>query len=141
MQIFTACGIRWQCIIKQLLDEVFVICGIINVEVRVTTLTSTLIIPHITKTSPNNCLLTSSSTSCCAVINMRYLCNYVIMKFASQSDALGTVGFLSTHASVVPLPHAEQYTLTNSLFLFSSKEPRNSTKCKQISPYGLNYNK
>ena len=37
-----------QCIIKQLSDSVFVICGIINV--------STLIIPHITKTSSNNCL-------------------------------------------------------------------------------------
>ena len=55
-----------KCIIKQLLDEVFVICQIINVEVRVislafgsadtVTLTSTLIILHITKTSSNNCL-------------------------------------------------------------------------------------
>ena len=55
-----------KCIIKQLLDGVFVICQIINVEVRVislafgsadtVTLTSTLIILHITKTSSNNCL-------------------------------------------------------------------------------------
>ena len=55
-----------KCIIKQLLDEVFVICRMINVEVRVislafgsadtVTLTSTLIILHITKTSSNNCL-------------------------------------------------------------------------------------
>ena len=55
-----------KCIIKQSLDEVFVICRIINVEVRVislafgsadtVTLTSTLIILHITKTSSNNCL-------------------------------------------------------------------------------------
>ena len=55
-----------KCIIKQLLDEVFAICRIINVEVRVislafgsadtVTLTSTLIILHITKTSSNNCL-------------------------------------------------------------------------------------
>ena len=55
-----------KCIIKQLLDEVFVICRIINVEVRfislafgsadTVTLTSTLIILHITKTSSNNCL-------------------------------------------------------------------------------------
>ena len=55
-----------KCIIKQLLDEVFVICRIINVEVRVislafgsadtVTLTSTLIILHITKTLSNNCL-------------------------------------------------------------------------------------
>ena len=54
-----------QCIIKQLLDSVFVISGIIKVSVsvislslrlRLITLTSTLIIPDITKTSSNNCL-------------------------------------------------------------------------------------
>ena len=60
---------------KQLLDEVFVICGIINVEVRVIsqaegeadnsyrdsawliTLTETLIILHITKTESDNCFI------------------------------------------------------------------------------------
>ena len=53
-----------QCIIKQLLDSVFVISRIIKVEVRVIslsrrliTLTSTLIILDITKTESNNCLL------------------------------------------------------------------------------------
>ena len=55
-----------QCIIKQLLDSVFVIFRIIKVSVRVislsrrlrlTTPTSTLIILDITKTSSNNCLL------------------------------------------------------------------------------------
>ena len=55
-----------QCIIKQLLDSVFVISRIIKVEVRVIsrsrrlrliTLTSTLIILDITKTSSNNCLI------------------------------------------------------------------------------------
>ena len=55
-----------QCIIKQLLDSVFVISGIIKVSVsvislslwlRLITLTSALIIPDITKTSSNNCLL------------------------------------------------------------------------------------
>ena len=49
---------------KQLLDEVFVISGIIKAEVsvisrsrrlRLITLTETLIIPDITKTSSNNC--------------------------------------------------------------------------------------
>ena len=54
-----------QCIIKQLLDLVFVISGIIKVSVsvislslrpRLITLASTLIIPDITKTSSNNCL-------------------------------------------------------------------------------------
>ena len=54
-----------QCIIKQLLDLVFVIFRIIKVSVRVislslrlrlTTPTSTLIILDITKTSSNNCL-------------------------------------------------------------------------------------
>ena len=57
--------LRLQCIIKQLSDSVFVIFKIINVSVRVIcspsarliTLTSTLIILHITKTSSNNCLL------------------------------------------------------------------------------------
>ena len=46
-----------QCIIKQLLDSVFVISRIIKVSVRVITLTTTLIILDITKTSSNNCLL------------------------------------------------------------------------------------
>ena len=55
-----------QCIIKQLLDSVFVISGIIKISVsvislslrlRLITLTSTLIIPDITKTSSNNCLI------------------------------------------------------------------------------------
>ena len=54
-----------QCIIKQFLDSVFVISGIIKVSVsvislslrlRLITLTSTLIIPDISKTSSNNCL-------------------------------------------------------------------------------------
>ena len=52
-----------QCIIKELLDSVFVISGIIKVSVSVISLslrltkpTSTLIIPDITKTSSNNCL-------------------------------------------------------------------------------------
>ena len=47
-------------LIKQLLDSVFVISGIIKVSVSVIsrsrTLTLTLIIPDITKTSSNNCL-------------------------------------------------------------------------------------
>ena len=53
---------------KQLFDEVFVISGIIKVEVsvisrsrrprlRVITLTETLIIPDITKTESNNCFI------------------------------------------------------------------------------------
>ena len=45
-----------QCIIKQLLDSVFVIFRIIEVSVRVITPTSTSIILDITKTSSNNCL-------------------------------------------------------------------------------------
>ena len=43
---------------KQLLDEVFVVSGIIKVEVSVIiTLTETLIIPDITKTESNNCFI------------------------------------------------------------------------------------
>ena len=53
--------IRIACIIKQLLDSVIVISGIIKVSVSVIsrsrTLTSTLIFPYITKTSSNSCLL------------------------------------------------------------------------------------
>ena len=53
-------------ICKQLLDEVFVISGIIKVKVsvisrsrrlRLITLTETLIIPDITKTESNNCFI------------------------------------------------------------------------------------
>ena len=66
-----------QCIIKQLLDSVFVISRIIKVSVKVIslslrlrliTLTSTLIILEITKTSSNNCLIfreeATSSLAC-----------------------------------------------------------------------------
>ena len=62
----------FQRIIKQLLDSVFVISRIIKVEVRVIsrsrrvrliTLTSTLIILDITKTSSNNCLIISTFVS------------------------------------------------------------------------------
>ena len=58
--------IRMASIIKQLLDSVFVISGIIKVEVsvisrsrrlRLITLTETLIIPDITKTESNNCFI------------------------------------------------------------------------------------
>ena len=43
---------------KQLLDEVFVISGIIKVvRLRLITLTETLIIPDITKTESNNCFI------------------------------------------------------------------------------------
>ena len=51
---------------KQILDEVFVISGIMMVEVsvisrsqrlRLITLTETLIIPDITKTETNNCFI------------------------------------------------------------------------------------
>ena len=40
---------------KQLLDEVFVISGIIRL--RLITLTETLIVPDITKTESNNCFI------------------------------------------------------------------------------------
>ncbi len=49
---------------KKLLDEVFVICGIIKVEVSYITLTETLIIPHTTKTEFNiyNCFIIHFNT-------------------------------------------------------------------------------
>ena len=52
-----------KCIIKQLLDSVFVIYKIINVSVRVISLALTLIILHITKTSSNNCLIITHCTN------------------------------------------------------------------------------
>ena len=71
-----------KCIIKQLLDSVFVICKIINVSVRVIslafglTLTSTLIILHITKTSSNNCLLLYIAIVLCVVIGQLHADKY-----------------------------------------------------------------
>jgi hypothetical protein len=68
---------KMQCIIKQLLNSVFVISRITKVPVSVTNLafgstdnrlTSTLIILDITKTSSNYCLLNSS------VFDKMYLC-------------------------------------------------------------------
>ena len=58
-----------QCIIKQLLDSVFAISGILKVSVggislslrlRLITVASTLIIPDTAKTSFNNCLISVS---------------------------------------------------------------------------------
>ena len=64
-----------KCIIKQLLDSVFVICKIINVSVRVA---STLIILHITKNSSNNCLLLYIAVVLCVVIGQLHAdkCDY-----------------------------------------------------------------
>ena len=59
--VYLSLSISKQCIIKQLSYLVSVISGIIKVSprpsVRLITLTSTLIILDITKTSSNNCLL------------------------------------------------------------------------------------
>ena len=67
-----------QCIIKQLLDSVFVISRITKVSVRVISLslrlrlitpTSTLIILDITKTSSNNCLLVARKVIICFLMS------------------------------------------------------------------------
>ena len=67
-QLYSRKQFKTQVSNKQLLDAVFVICRIINVEVRVIslevtqmTLTETLIILHITKTEPIIVLLYISS--------------------------------------------------------------------------------
>ena len=77
-----------QCIIKQLLDSVFVISRIIKVSIRVIslslrlrliTLTSTLIILDITKTSSNNCLKLHefmSQSFCYSYANCYTTCYY-----------------------------------------------------------------
>ena len=71
-----------QCIIKQLLDSGFVISGIIKVSVisrsrrlRLITLTSTLIIPDITKTSSNNCLEVRERVHTCSFMSCSCCCN------------------------------------------------------------------
>ena len=69
-----------QCIIKQLLDSVFVISRIIKVSVRVISIslrlwvispTSTLIILDILKTLSNNCLLFFSAVSVMEIKNLQ----------------------------------------------------------------------
>ena len=66
---------------KQLLDEVFVISGIIKVEVsvislslrlRLITLTETLIMPDITKTEPNNCFKENNDKRIIAAITVYF---------------------------------------------------------------------
>ena len=68
-----SCSFFKQCIAKQLLDSVFVTSRTIKVlvsvisvslQLRLTTLTSTLIILDITKTSSNNCLKFICSLKC-----------------------------------------------------------------------------
>ena len=60
-------GLRYE---KQLLGEVFVISGIIKVEVRtrLITLTETLIIPDITKNKSNHCFI----IHCFEIHNVKY---------------------------------------------------------------------
>ena len=60
-------GLRYE---KQLLGEVFVISGIIKVELRtrLITLTETLIIPDITKNKSNHCFI----THCFEIDNDKY---------------------------------------------------------------------
>ena len=81
---FVLLGVSEECMIKQLLDSVFVIFRIIEVSVRVISLslrlrlitpTSTSIILDITKTSFNNCLLqgTKATRALKATVNDRRL--------------------------------------------------------------------
>ena len=79
-----------QCIIKQLLDSVFVISRIIEVSVRIISLslrlrlitpTSTSIILDITKTSSNNCLwLACCCFVCLFVTNVCIIFFYDVVK-------------------------------------------------------------
>ena len=71
MPCYVSLFLSIQCIIKLLLDLLFVISGIIKFLVRVSAsasaqlivVTSTLVIPDITKASSNNCLLSVSGGS------------------------------------------------------------------------------
>ena len=88
-----------QCIIKQLLDEVFVISRIIKVSVsvislslrlRLITLTSTLIIPDITKTSSNNCLQFVHRVS---FVTYRLKRAYLLRILALEASSLSQITF------------------------------------------------
>ena len=96
---------------KQLLDEVFVISGIIKVEVsvisrsrrlRLITLTETLIIPDITKTESNNCfiihcfeenndkrIITAITVYFQTLTNVQLSDKQIFTVFIKQSSALG----------------------------------------------------
>ena len=88
-----------QCIIKQLLDSVFVISRIIKVELRVisrslrlitlTSLTSTLIILDIIKTSSNNSLITECNIGEIRIQFMRFRLNFCF--FNRQVIHLSTI--------------------------------------------------
>ena len=90
-----------QCIIKQLLDSVFVISRIIKVSVRVIslslrlrliTLTSTLIILDITKTSSNNCLLFASKYPSCVEIETMMMM-IIFMVYKSEDHGRNVIDF------------------------------------------------
>ena len=92
-----------QCIIKQLLDSVFVISEIIKVSVsvislslrlRLITLTSTLIISDITKTSSNNCLLFQKNQK---QIDSMLLSVYLVVDHRRRQNVLRTVVTLLCH--------------------------------------------
>ena len=114
-----------RCIIKQLLDSVFVISRIIKVSVRVIsrslrlrliTLTSTLIILDITKTSSNNCLETCGlETSPSRFLNKHYVLYFI---------------------SVVKLQRKNRYTLQ---YFTHAINYRNYEKYKKISKTTYKY--
>ena len=75
---------------KQLLDEVFVMSGIIKVEVsvisrsrrlRLITLTETLIIPNITKTESTNCFI----VHCCEENNDKRIIAGITVYFQTHN--------------------------------------------------------
>ena len=78
---------------KQLLHEVFVISGIIKVEVSLRlgliTLTETLIMPDITKTEPNNCFKENNDKRIIAAITVYFqTLKNVQLSDHSANDAL-----------------------------------------------------
>ena len=102
-----------QCIIKQLLDSVFVISGIIkgsgsvislSLRLRLITLTSTLIIPDITKTSSNNCLLWCSARA----------------RFARARSSATNLKFLSLLPSIDGYVFLDFYVLLCNTCLYRS---------------------
>ena len=100
---------------KQLLDEVFVIFGIIKVEVvTVITLTETLIIPDITKTESNNCfiihcfeenndkrIIVAITVYFQTLKNVQLRDKQIFTVFIKQSSALGNGRFYARDVKVV----------------------------------------
>ena len=144
-----------QCIIKQLLDSVFVISRIIKVSVRVISLslrlrlitrTSTLIILDITKTSSNNCLQLCACK--CTSVNYRIEsqeaihCSFVITHYNTHTYILISEGHSSQAPSHLPdcyAGHKETFfQISANLLIFTDDNPVVQSMTKQMLGFSKN---